>query len=122
MVRRPVYCSWTASWKLGLYHIPWYARSAPHGNSGQFLPMHAVLPPPSSPLSHVARLALVLMPRGKALSNDLRQVLVNMVCRLDLPKIVEYTQCKKHTVERMLQDYQHHHTASRILLRRDLRR
>jgi len=43
-----------------------------------------------------------IMTRGKALSDDLRQVILNMACSLDINKISKYTGCKRRTIERIV--------------------
>jgi hypothetical protein len=42
---------------------------------------------------------------SKALSGDLQQAILNMACTLDVYSICCYTNCKKRTVEQVLEDY-----------------
>jgi hypothetical protein len=45
------------------------------------------------------------MARGKALSDDLRAAIIDLARHFDVDNIVEYTGCKRRTVERTLADY-----------------
>ncbi|KAJ7194797.1 hypothetical protein GGX14DRAFT_377632 [Mycena pura] len=61
------------------------------------------------------------MTRGKALSDDLRGAILNMSRFLDIPEICHYTNCKKRTVERILEDYHKKGTVMREHLRLEMR-
>jgi transposase len=50
------------------------------------------------------------MPQGKAISDDLREVLLHMAQFLDLTSIAHYTGCKRCTMERILSDYRRNGT------------
>jgi transposase len=69
-----------------------------------------IQPPSSTPMT-----------RGRALSNDLRGAIVNMAWSLDIDSIVQYTGCKRRTVERILSDYRKNGTTTRICLSKELR-
>jgi len=59
------------------------------------------------------------MARGKALSDDLRDVLLHMAQSLDINTITHYTGCKRRTVERILSDFRRTGSVSRQHLRLD---
>jgi predicted transcriptional regulator len=61
------------------------------------------------------------MTRGKALSDDLRGAILNMARTLDVHSICSYTNCKKRTVERVLEDYRKKGTVMREHLRLEMR-
>jgi hypothetical protein len=62
------------------------------------------------------------MVRGKPLSNDLRAVILNMACHLDVASIAHYTGCPIRTTHRLLSDYRHKGTVVRKeILNRTLR-
>ncbi|KAJ7221680.1 hypothetical protein GGX14DRAFT_388816 [Mycena pura] len=61
------------------------------------------------------------MTRGKALSDDLRGAILNMSRFLDIPEICHYTNCKKRTVEHILEDYHKKGTVMREHLRLEMR-
>jgi len=42
------------------------------------------------------------MTHGKSLSDDLREVILNMACSLDIERIINYTGCKRRTIERII--------------------
>ena len=54
------------------------------------------------------------MPRGHALSDDSRQILVHMSSSLSLDKISELSSIPKQTVERILANFKHLGTTARI--------
>jgi transposase len=60
------------------------------------------------------------MTHGQALFNDLRGAIVNMARSLDIDSIVQYTGCKRRTVERTLSDYRKKGTAVRVRLSKEL--
>jgi hypothetical protein len=49
-----------------------------------------------------------LKPGGKALSDNLRAAIISLARHFDVDNIVEYTGCKRRTVERTLADYRRH--------------
>jgi hypothetical protein len=53
------------------------------------------------------------MPRGKAVSDDLRGVILNMGMAHDIPKITELTRVKRQTIEQIFQDYRNKGTVMR---------
>ena len=59
------------------------------------------------------------MARGKALSDDLRDVLLHMAQCLDINTITCYTGCKRRTIERILSDYRKRGSVARQHLRKD---
>jgi predicted transcriptional regulator len=61
------------------------------------------------------------MTRGKALSDDLQGAILNMARTLDVHSICSYTNCKKRTVERVLEDYRKKGTVMREHLRLEMR-
>ncbi|KAJ7163771.1 hypothetical protein C8R46DRAFT_1101532 [Mycena filopes] len=61
------------------------------------------------------------MTRGKALSDDLRGVLLNMARSMDIPAICRQTGCKRRTVERVMEDYRKKGTVMREHLRLEMR-
>ncbi|KAH7924314.1 hypothetical protein BV22DRAFT_1196045 [Leucogyrophana mollusca] len=61
------------------------------------------------------------MARGKALSDDLRGAILNMARLWDIDNIVEFTGCRRRTVERILADYRRKGTVAREHLAADLR-
>jgi CRP-like cAMP-binding protein len=63
----------------------------------------------------------LIMTRGKSLSDDLREVIINMACSLDIRNIINYTGCKRRTIERILSDYRQKGTVIRKNLTGNLR-
>jgi predicted DNA-binding transcriptional regulator len=61
------------------------------------------------------------MTRGKAMSDDLRGVLLNMARTMDISEICRHTGCKKRTVERVMEDYCKKGTVMREHLRLEMR-
>ena len=53
----------------------------------------------------------ICMARGKFLSDDLRAAIINLARHFDVDNMVEYTGCKRRTVEHTLADYQRHAVA-----------
>ena len=60
------------------------------------------------------------MAPGKALSDDLRDVLLYMAQSLDISSITHYTGCKRRTIEQILADYRCKGTTARQPLRKML--
>jgi len=58
------------------------------------------------------------MARGKALSDDLRDVLLHMAQSLDVNTITKYTGCKRRTIERILSDFRKMGSVARRHLRK----
>jgi len=56
------------------------------------------------------------MARGKALSDDLRNVVLNLARRLDVDAIVDYTGLKKRTIQRIIEDYRKRRLVTRAHL------
>jgi hypothetical protein len=54
------------------------------------------------------------MPRGRALSDDSRQILVHMSSSLSLDEIVKLSGIPKRTVERILAEVKRHGTTAHI--------
>ena len=61
------------------------------------------------------------MTRGRPLSNDLRRAIVNMAQSLDIDSIIQYTGCKRRSIERILSDYHKKGTTARICHSKELR-
>jgi hypothetical protein len=61
------------------------------------------------------------MTRGKAMSDDLRGVLLNMARTMGIDEICHKTGCKKRTVERVMEDYRKKGTVMREHLRLEMR-
>ena len=59
------------------------------------------------------------MVRGKALSDDLRDVLLHMAQSLDISAITYYTGCKRRTIQQILSDYRKRGSVARQHLRKD---
>ena len=53
------------------------------------------------------------MPRGRALSDDSRWIILQMTATMDLDTITFHTGVKKRTIQRILSDFKHHGTANR---------
>jgi hypothetical protein len=53
------------------------------------------------------------MPRGRALSNDARWIVVQMCSSMDIDAIAYHTGVKRRTIERILSDFKKHSTANR---------
>ena len=53
------------------------------------------------------------MARGKAPSDTFRAAIINLAGHFDVHNIVEYTGCKRRTVECTLADYQRHRAVAR---------
>jgi hypothetical protein len=62
-----------------------------------------------------------IMAHGRALSDNLRGAILNMARTLDVHSIVEYTGCKRRTVEWILSDYRKKGTVLRKHLAKELR-
>jgi DNA-binding IclR family transcriptional regulator len=58
---------------------------------------------------------------GKALSDDLRGVILYMAQQMDIASIVRYTGQKKRTVERVLSDFRHKGIVTRQHMATELR-
>ncbi|KAJ7447641.1 Homeodomain-like protein, partial [Mycena latifolia] len=61
------------------------------------------------------------MPRGKALSDDLRGVILNIGMTQDILNIVKLTGVKRRTIERIFADYRNKGTVMREHMHQELR-
>jgi len=74
----------------------------------------------ASVISHLPSHPPFPMPRGKALSDDLRGVILNMSMYLSVNQIRDYTGITKWTIYRILQDFQRRGSVARAHLMQSL--
>ena len=61
------------------------------------------------------------MPRGRALSDDSRWIILHMSATLDIENIVHHTGIPRRTIERILTEFRNRGTVNRLRLPTELR-